>query len=228
LKATSPINAVIFDFDGTLAKLNINFPLMRQAVLDLIGSYAVPMNGLNNLYVLEMINAAQKLISEKHPNKEEGFVKQAIKLITRIEIEAARKGELIGGTRDMLVELKRRDIKAGVVTRNCQAAVSTVFPDIFDYCNTIITREMTRNVKPHPEHLLVALQSLGVAPESSSMVGDHQMDIKIGKQVGTLTIGVLTGYSTSDELIRAGADIIIDKAADIIGLLPQAFFPPSE
>jgi phosphoglycolate phosphatase len=220
LKATSPIHAVIFDFDGTLAKLNIDFPLMRQAVLDLIGDYAVPMNGLSNLYVLEMIKAAQILISEIHPSKEESFVKQAIALITKIEIEAAKKGDLISGTRDMLAELKKRKIKVGVVTRNCQAAVRTVFPDIFNYCNTIITREMTCNVKPHPEHLLVALQSLGVAPESSSMVGDHPMDIRIGKHAGTLTIGVLTGYSTSDELIKAGADIIIDKAADIIGLLP--------
>ena len=220
MKATSPIHAVIFDFDGTLAKLNIDFLLMRQAVLDLVGDYAVPMNGLSNLYVLEMIEAAQELISEIHPKKEESFLEQAVALITKIEIEAAKKGELIGGTRDMLAELKRRNIKAGVITRNCQAAVSTVFPDIFDYCNTIITREMTCNVKPHPEHLLVALQSLGVAPELSSMVGDHPMDIKIGKHAGTLTIGVLTGYSTSAELIEAGADIIIDKAADIIGLLP--------
>ena len=67
---------------------------------------------------------------------------------------------------------------------------------------------------------MVALQSLGALPESSSMVGDHPMDIKIGKDAGTLTIGVLTGYSTSDELVKAGADIIIDKAADIIGVLP--------
>lgn len=193
---------------------------MRQAVLDLIVSYAVPMNGLNNLYVLEMIKAAQKLIYETHPSKEEGFAKQAITLITKIEIEAAGKGELISGTRDMLAELRKRNIKAGVVTRNCQAAVTMVFPDISNYCNTVITREMTRNVKPHPEHLLVALQSLGVAPESSSMVGDHPMDIKIGKDAGTLTIGVLSGYSTSDDLMKAGADIIIDKAADILGILP--------
>jgi phosphoglycolate phosphatase len=220
LNAKSLIHAVIFDFDGTLAKLNIDFPLMRQAVRSLIGHYAIPTNGLNNLYVLEMINAAQKLIFEKHPGKGEEFVEEAIALITKIEIEAAGKGELISGTRDMLAELKRRSIKAGVVTRNCQAAVSTVFPDIFDYCGSIITREMTSNVKPHPEQLFLALQSLSVAPASSSMVGDHPMDIKIGKHAGTLTIGVLTGYSKSYELIEAGADMIVDKAADILDLLP--------
>lgn len=219
MKATRPIHAVIFDFDGTLAKLNIDFPLMRRAVCDLLGTYAVPMEGFRNLYVLEMINAARKLISETDPAKEDSFAAQAMGVITEIEIEAAKKGELISGTREMLAELKRREIKAGVVTRNCQAAVSTVFPDIFEYCSTIITRESTHNVKPHPEHLLIALQSLGVLPESSSMVGDHPMDIKIGRHAGALTIGVLTGGSTSDELVSAGADIILDKAADIIGVL---------
>jgi phosphoglycolate phosphatase len=219
LKVTSSIHAVFFDFDGTLAKLNIDFLMMRQAVLDLAGSYDVPLNRMTNLYVLEIINAAQELISEMHPQKKEAFLEQAVALITKIEIEAAKKGELIGGTRKMLAELKKRNIKAGVVTRNCQAAVTTVFPDIFNYCGTVITREMTRNVKPNPEHLLLALQSLSAAPESSSMVGDHPMDIKIGKDAGTLTVGVLTGYSTSDELLKAGADIILSKAADIIALL---------
>jgi len=214
------MHAVIFDFDGTLAKLNINFPLMRQGVRELILDYAVTMNGLNDLYILEMIKAAQILISEMQPGKEGIFLKRAIQLITKIEVEAAKDGSLIDGTRDMLAALKKRAIKAGVVTRNCREAVSTVFPDIFDYCDTVITREMTDNVKPHPEHLLVALQSLDVAPESSSMVGDHPMDIRIGKHAGALTIGVLTGYSTSDELMRAGADIIVDKAADIIDILP--------
>lgn len=220
MKATSSIHAVFFDFDGTLAKLNIDFPLMRQAVLDLAGSYDVPLQGMSNLYVLEIIKAARDLISEIHPRREEAFREQAVALITKIEIEAAKKGELISGTRELLAELKKRNIKAGVVTRNCRAAVTTVFPDISNYCGAVITREMTPNVKPHPDHLLVALQSLGALPQSSSMVGDHPMDIKIGKDAGTLTIGVLTGYSTSHELLKAGADIIIDKAADIISVLP--------
>jgi phosphoglycolate phosphatase len=220
LKATRSIRAVFFDFDGTLAKLNIDFPLMRQAVLDLAGAYDVPLKGMRNLYVLEIIKAAQELISEIHPQKEEAFGEEAVALITKIELEAAKNGELIGGTRDLLAELMRRNIKAGVVTRNCRSAVTMVFPDIFNYCGAVITREMTPNVKPHPDHLLVALHSLGALPQSSSMVGDHPMDIRIGNDAGTLTIGVLTGYSTSDELADAGADFILSKAADIIGLLP--------
>jgi phosphoglycolate phosphatase len=220
LKAGAHIRAVVFDFDGTLAKLNINFPKMRKAVLDLIESYQIPLDELSDLFVLEMIHEAAALIALKHPDGKNYFKKQAHSLITNIEIEAAKKGELIYGTRDMLSNLKSRNIKTGVVTRNCLSAVTYVFPDIHMYCDAVVTREMTRHVKPHPEHLLTALKSLEVSPERASMVGDHPMDIKIGKEVGSFTIGVLSGYSSSNVLLKAGADIIINTAAGIINVLP--------
>jgi phosphoglycolate phosphatase len=220
LKVGTSIRAVVFDFDGTLAKLNINFPHMRRALLDLIESYHIPLDELGDLFVLEMIDEAAALIALKHPGKKNHFKEQAHSLIANIELEAAKKGELIYGTRDMLCDLKSRNIKTGVVTRNCLAAVTCVFPDIHMYCDAVVTREMTRKVKPHPEHLLTALRSLDVSPQCASMVGDHPMDIKIGKEVGSFTIGVLSGYSSSNVLLKAGADIIIDTAAGILNVLP--------
>jgi len=220
LKAGTPIRAVVFDFDGTLAELNINFPQMRRAVFDLIESYHIPLDALGDLFVLEMIDEAAALIALKHPGEKNHFKEQAHSLIENIELEAAKKGELIHGTRDMLSNLKNRMIKTGVVTRNCLSAVTYVFPDIHTYCDVVVTREMTRKVKPHPEHLMTALKSLDVPPECSTMVGDHPMDITLGKEVGAFTIGVLTGYSSSNVLIKAGADIIIASAAGIIDVLP--------
>jgi phosphoglycolate phosphatase len=52
------------------------------------------------------------------------------------------------------------------------------------------------------------------------MVGDHPMDIRIGRDVGAYTIGVLTGYSKADPLLEAGADLIIERASAIIHYLP--------
>ncbi|MBM4272211.1 MAG: HAD family hydrolase [Deltaproteobacteria bacterium] len=213
------VGAVVFDFDGTLAKLNINFPRMRKAVVDLIDSYGVPVDGLRDMYVLEMVDAGMSLIAQKHPGQEHHFLRRANDVITDIEIAAATRGELIEGTREMLRELKKRSIKTGVITRNCQMAVVQVFPDIHEYCNPVITREFTRNVKPHPEHLLSALAFLNVLPQHAFMVGDHPMDIKIGKDAGTFTIGVLSGYSTSGDLLKAGADIILNRADEILGIL---------
>jgi phosphoglycolate phosphatase len=210
------IKAVVFDFDGTLAKLNIDFSLMREAVLELTAGYNVPIEGLNKLFVLEMIDAGSELISINNPGNEADYAQRANRLISTIEIEAAKKGELVEGVRQMLADLNVRNIKVGVVTRNCQEAVREIFPDIESFCKAVITREFANNVKPHPEHLIIALQKLDSAPENSVMVGDHPMDIIVGKKIGVYTVGVLTGYSGADVLREAGADLIIDSAAEII------------
>jgi phosphoglycolate phosphatase len=214
-----PFKAIVFDFDGTLAKLNIDFLHMRRAVLDAIAGYGVPTDDLKHLFVLEMIDAGRKRISAKHILSEEEYYRKAHALISRIEIEAAKDGNLFEGTKGLLLELGKRNVKTAVVTRNCYAALAEVFPDINEYLDVIMTRDRTKYVKPHPDHLRLTLSALGVPPKDAAMVGDHPMDIKIGKDTGTWTIGVLTGYSKAEELKQVGADVILDEAADVMGIL---------
>ncbi len=209
------LKAVLFDFDGTLAELNVDFVRMRRAVLDLMSDYCVPPEVIEGLYVLEMIEAGKTLISERCPGREEQFFARAHELIGTIETEGAREGALLPGTETLLRELRRRQIKTGVVTRNCRSAVVQLFPDIDSCCDAVITREGTARVKPHPDHLLTALDSLGTEPTCAAMVGDHPMDISAGKEVGAYTVGVLTGYSEAAPLHQAGADLILEKAPDI-------------
>ena len=190
-----PLKAVLFDFDGTLAELSVDFIRMRRAVLDLMGDYCTPTDSMHDLYVLEMIEAGRCLISKDRPGKEGEFFARAHELISAIETEGACGGALFAGTEEMLRELRRRQIKSGVVTRNCRAAVLQLFPDIDSRCDVVITREGAAQVKPHPGHLLTALGFLDTNPEFAAMVGDHPMDIAVGREVGTYTIGVLTGYS---------------------------------
>ncbi|MEA1970037.1 MAG: HAD family hydrolase [Thermodesulfobacteriota bacterium] len=214
-----PLKAILFDFDGTLTKLNIDFLQMRRAVLDLMCDYCSPQDDMEDLYVLEMIEAGKNLISRNNSGREKDFFNRAHELISRMETEGAKKGELFAGMEDMLYELRSRHIKTGIVTRNCMAAVKQLFPDIASHCDTVITRELTARVKPYPEHLLAALDALDTDAKFSAMVGDHPMDITVGKDVGAYTIGVLTGYSGVASLREAGADLIIESAADITRLL---------
>jgi phosphoglycolate phosphatase len=214
------LKTILFDFDGTLAKLNVDFKEMRRSVLTLVSAYQAPTDGLGDLFVLEMIEAGADLISRYHPGHEREFTENALQLITGIEIEGAKSGELFEGVRDMLRTLNGRNIGTGIVTRNCLDAVRVVFPDIRSFCDTVVTREAAIRVKPHPDHILLALKILNSRPEEAAMVGDHPMDIRIGKDVGAYTIGVLTGYSKADPLLEAGADLIIERASSIIHYLP--------
>jgi phosphoglycolate phosphatase len=210
------IKAVVFDFDGTLARLNIDFSVMRSSIRKLMTDFQIPVGEFADLHILEMIDAGGVYLNEWRPADAAAFRSRALELVTRMEIEAANEGALLDGTRMLLAELASWSIRTGVVTRNCRMAVLKVFPDIAHHCQVFLAREDTEHIKPHPEHLLSALRALGVVPAEAIMVGDHPLDILLGRETGTFTIGVLTGHSGREDLRSANADLIIDKAIDII------------
>jgi len=215
------LNGVVFDFDGTLAELNINFAGMKRTVLALAADLGVEATAIEGLHVLEAIEAAVQIIAARNALLAERFHADACAAVSAIEIAAARKGSLLPGSREMLLELRKRHVKSAVITRNCRLAVTTVFPDIASHCDAFIPREQTNHVKPHPEHLLAALKSLAVLPEQAVMVGDHPLDMKAGQNAGVLTAGVLTGNASRDALKQAGADYIFASAAGILAILPD-------
>jgi len=219
MKLPRDIDTFIFDFDGTLAKLNIDFPAMRNEIPNLLRSYNVDPDGLGNLFVLEMIEAGGQMIAKQRPGKAAEFIERANAVIYDIEMDGARKGNLFDGIDDMLQSLTDRKKKIGVVTRNCLDAVKELYPGIDSFCDTIITRESTGRPKPHPEHLETALNRLKAKPETAVMIGDHPMDISVGKSVGTRTMGVLTGHSDEALMRETGADHILKKVTDILSLI---------
>lgn len=206
------VDAVVFDFDGTLARLNINFTEMRNSVMRLIASYGAPAEDFAHLFALEMIDAGRRWIS-LHGTDGNDFFEKAGRLIRDIELAGARKGELVPGVREMLSSLKARGIKTAVVTRNCRDALVVLFPDLDSHVGAVVTRESTPKVKPQPDHLLIALGKISADPRRAAMVGDHPMDIEVGKKLGMFTVGVLTGYYQRAGLEEAGADLVIESAA---------------
>jgi phosphoglycolate phosphatase len=213
------INTIIFDFDGTLAKLNIDFKLMRDAVLKLISSYGIGRNYLQTDFVLEMINTSKEILSKSSPQKAEIFTNKAIKMIEAMEIEAAINGELFPQTKELFTRLKLSGISTGVITRNCEKAIKTVFPDILSYCEVVVCRDIVNNVKPHPEHLNKALQMLNSTANTTLMIGDHPLDIQTGRNAGTYTAGVLTGHFRKSDFLNAGADLVLSQASDLLNMI---------
>lgn len=213
------INTIIFDFDGTLAKLNIDFKLMRDDVLKLISSYGIERNRLQTDFVLEMINTSKEILSKSSPQKAEIFTNKAIKMIEAMEIEAAANGELFPQTKELFTRLKLSGISTGVITRNCDKAIKTVFPDISSYCEVVVCRDIVNNVKPHPEHLNKALQMLNSLAGNTLMIGDHPLDIETGRKAGTRTAGVLTGHFQKSDFLSAGADLVLSQASDLLNMI---------
>lgn len=219
MKPLKNIRGFIFDFDGTIARLTIDFAEMRRRTLAHLESFGIAPDGLRDLYVLEMIAAGKRQIAAQCPGRENAYEQEAMQLIKEIELAAAREGSLFGGIREMLLLLGKLNIKIGLVTRNCRTAVEHIFPDIASFIAVVLTRDDTFPVKPDPDHLRRALQAFSLPASQTAMVGDHKMDMILAKEVGALAIGVLTGYNDAEELKKAGADLVFPRAADLSAAL---------
>ncbi|MEI9477008.1 MAG: HAD family hydrolase [Deltaproteobacteria bacterium] len=215
----SKIKAVIFDFDGTLAVLNIDFSFMKEQVFDVMKRFGVTEESIRETYLLEMINEVSQRLLEEKPAAAERFYEEAHRILHAIELRAAEEGRLMPGATATLERLRNRGMKIGIVTRNCEDAVRKVFPRIDHFCDVFVSRNSTKKVKPHPDHLTSVLKVLDVSGEEAVMVGDHTIDIQAGKRVGMMTIGVLTGRIERGEFERAGADYILREASGVCRLI---------
>ena len=73
--------------------------------------------------------------------------------------------------------------------------------------------------KPDPKILRDAIAECGAAAETTAMVGDTIFDISMACAAGAYAVGVSWGYHPVEELRRARAACVIDRFADLPGLL---------
>jgi phosphoglycolate phosphatase len=215
-----PFEAILFDFDGTLAVLNLDFAAMRERLLMLAVAQGLTAEALHGLDILEMLECATALLHQRQADQAARFIRDTQQLLQDMEVEAAYSGGLLPGVPELLTVLQQERIGVGIVTRNCDAAVRVTFPHIDVYCQAFVPRDRVTQVKPHPAHLQAALDGLGTVPERAIMVGDGAMDMQAGKALGMFSVGVLSGHSTTDHLLAHGADLVLASAADLVHYLP--------
>ncbi|MBW2059055.1 MAG: HAD-IA family hydrolase [Deltaproteobacteria bacterium] len=214
------VEGVIFDYDGTLVHLNLDFDAMRKGVEGLFDSYGLDPAVFKDLHILEAVDKAVHLLSSKDPGGGRSFYERAMQLLTDHEVEAARKGRILPGAVETLRALRHLGIKVGIVTRNCDQAVRIAFPRIEDLCDAFVPRDDVDQVKPHPAHLGSALEKMGIEkPNRCLMVGDHVLDIEAGRRLGMKTAGVLTGRTRAEEFLEAGADLVLQDATQVVDRL---------
>ena len=130
------------------------------------------------------------------------------------------------GVLEFLEQAKSRDVKIGIVTSTERSNVLPVLSrlDAAEYFDCIIARMDVKNLKPHPDPVIMAINKLGGKKEKSVMVGDSLGDIESGKNAGIKTVWYLPEYNheyhlNKREIADVSPDMIISHMNELVNLI---------
>lgn len=220
------IKAILFDIDGTLSDSDDQMVARVQGWLKPLGLFLSEEQRCQ--FARWLVMAAESpgnfLYNQADRLDIDGFIVKLLNRQTRNKKHKIKQYWIIPGIEEMLQDMGKR-YPMGVVSARDEAS-SMAFIHQFKlekFFKVIVTSQTCHHTKPFPEPLLFAAKELKVAPQDCLMVGDTTVDMRAAKLAGMQALGVLCGFGTRRELIRAGADLLIDSTAQIPALLERHF-----
>ena len=180
------VQAVLFDFDGTLTKPGaIDFQAVKQSI-------DCPLDQPILEFIENLGDHAQQ--TEAHA------------VLRTMELAAARQSRPNGGVDDLMGFLRNRRVPIGILTRNSLESVALALKQFsglaLDDFDVVITRDDPVRPKPHPEGVLLAAERFKVAPQAILLVGDFHFDMEAGRRAGALTALLDDGVTDPQERIE--------------------------
>jgi HAD superfamily hydrolase (TIGR01509 family) len=137
---------------------------------------------------------------------------------------AKHHSKLLSGARGVLRVLSRQH-RLGLVTSGDRERVCRQLRS-FGLMRTFRTRvcgEDTREKKPHPAPLLLALKRMRLKPSECVYVGDTPEDLAMAKAVGMRAIAVMGPFPVEKRLREAKPEFLLEKLADLPRLLRRLY-----
>ena len=219
------IKAVIFDLDGTLVEFNLDYKSMQGEVREYLIDIGVPTSLLSSKEtIFEILKKAEIFLQNSQSSYSLHKMRtEVLTIIDKYELEASRNTFLLPGVRETLRNLKRLNIKIGLFTLSGDKSVNFLFKrfKLENFFSVIVPRNKVNYVKPNPEHLKTALKILNVTPEETIVIGDGITDITAAKELNVKAIGLTTGISTKEQLIKHGANHIIASITELVPFIEK-------
>jgi pyrophosphatase PpaX len=208
-----PYANVLFDLDGTLidsgAIILASFKHATRTVLEREipeGELAALVGGSNIYDQMRAIDQAQ--------------VDELVRVYREHNEPLHDELEAFEGVEHVLAELRRQGRRLGIVTAKRRKTVDLAFAvlPLEAYFDVVVTSDLTRNHKPHPEPVLKALELLGAAPGETAFVGDSPFDVGAGKAAGVFTVAVAWGNIHPVDAL-AEADALVHSPQQLLDVL---------
>jgi len=168
------IKAIIFDLDGTLIHLPIDYNKIQNMLRELFDTSE------------NFIPLIATIIKKAQDDKEK--ISKAFELICREELSSIDKMEIIDGALSLLKDIQSQKIILSLITMQCKEAVTRILSKLNidnNMFSIIISRDESYD---RLDQIKKTVEKLSVAPNEVIVIGDRIHDIKSAQQVGCKSI----------------------------------------
>lgn len=161
--------AVIFDLDGTLLRLDVDWDRVASDVGELLEEAGLDPEEHDSW---ELLDAAGQV----------GLHDRAHGIIAEHELGGARTADRLA----LADDVEEIAVPVGVVSLNAESAVRLALErdGLMEDVDVVVGRDTVPERKPSPEPLLAAIEDLGVDPDEAIFVGDSEGDRETARRAG--------------------------------------------
>jgi N-acetyl-D-muramate 6-phosphate phosphatase len=218
----SPIQALLFDLDGTLIDSAPDLGAAADKLRTDRGLGSLPLD----LYRPMAGAGARGMIGvafgydAKHPEfeqlREEFYVNYESALTARTFAFA--------GVQELLESLTARGLAWGIVTNKAKRFTEPLVAQmpLLKNAAVVISGDTTPHAKPHPAPLLEAAQRLGLAPQACAYVGDDKRDMDAAHAAAMPALAAAWGYLGAHDISTWQAHAVLRTPLDLLGWLGHA------
>ena len=213
------VKLIILDFDGTLADTRELIVKTMQQTLEALGLESRTDEQCASMIGLPLKQAFTDLL----PISDE-MGGQCVETYRRIfnENNAVYKIPTFPNVLETLHQLHKQGYTLTIASSRSNRSLREFVNDMHlnDVIPYVLGAEDVTRAKPHPDPVLQTLENFHCTPDEAMVIGDTWYDIEMGKRAGVKTCGVTYGNGTREELIKAGADYLLDDFGALL-FLPE-------
>jgi HAD superfamily hydrolase (TIGR01549 family) len=210
----APLDAVLFDIDGTLVDTSyLHAIAWRRGLAD--AGFDVPTAWIHHHIGKGAGLLMEALIGEDRDDVKAGWRRHFDAL--KPEIRA------FAGAADLLREIHRRGMQVVLASSSEDADLDALLAALGanDAIDCVTGAGDIGDAKPSPEVFEVAMRKASCDPGRAIVVGDTVWDVEAARRAGLDCIGVLTGGIARSELEAAGALAVFRDVGEILSRLDE-------
>jgi HAD superfamily hydrolase (TIGR01509 family) len=180
------IRAVLFDMDGTLIANTYPFETVRAKVLGLLGETGIFVPKRTYRSIADLL----EYVKLEHRASYNNVKERIYSVLTEYDELANRNSQLRSGAVDVLLGVKAKQCKVGVISNSSLKVVVDTLQrlGVIQFFDVALARESVERIKPFPDLVLAACQKLSEKPFHTLVVGDSWVDIEAGNAANAKTV----------------------------------------